>query len=163
MRIAHPAVDHRSVAASIFLILAFILPVYVNVMCDSTVIYGQAISARSCLAVLLSRLCLDCDYCVYMLSECINKINKYKQCRLGRDLPPCQVASCSIQSFGHKRYGPKIGGLCPFGGGRAGSPSNTMWTRPTHNPHAKFCLDPSNRLATIQQRHRQTGQWTTVR
>jgi len=34
-------------------------------MYGSTVIYGQAISARSCLAVLLSRLCLNCDYCVY--------------------------------------------------------------------------------------------------
>jgi len=32
--------------------------------------------------------------------------------------------------------------------------------------HAKFRLDPSNRLATIHQRHRQTGQTdreTTVR
>jgi len=29
-----------------------------------TVIYGQAVSARSCLAVLPSRLCLNCDYFV---------------------------------------------------------------------------------------------------
>ena len=50
-------------------------------------------------------------------------------------------------------------GLCPLGGGGAGSPSNTMWPgpRPTCLP-AKFQLDPSNRLTTIHQRHRQTGQ-----
>jgi len=36
------------------------------------------------------------------------------QCRLGRGLPPYQVASWSIQPFGHNRLGPKIGGLCPF-------------------------------------------------
>jgi len=48
-------------------------------------------------------------------------------------------------------------GLWPFGGGVPGSPSNTMWsgTRPTCRLHAKFHLDPSNRLATIHQRHRQ--------
>ena len=44
-------------------------------------------------------------------------------------------------------------GCAPFGV-RAGSPSNTMWhgLRPTH---AKLHLDPSNRLATVHQRHRQ--------
>jgi len=30
-----------------------------------------------------------------------------------------------MQPFRRNRYGPKIGGLCPFGGGRTGSPSNT--------------------------------------
>jgi len=39
------------------------------------------------------------------------------QCGLGRDLPPYQVASWSIQPFSHNIYGPKIGRLCPFGGG----------------------------------------------
>ena len=42
-----------------------------------------------------------------------------------------------MQPFGHNRYGPKIGGLlCPFGGGEAGFPSNTMWPgpRPTCMP-----------------------------
>jgi len=39
---------------------------YCMCSCDATVIYGQAISARLCLAVLLSRPCLDCDYCVYV-------------------------------------------------------------------------------------------------
>jgi len=38
--------------------------------------------------------------------------------------------------FGHNRHGPKVGGLCPFGGGVDGSPSNTMWPwpRPTSLP-----------------------------
>jgi len=37
------------------------------------------------------------------------------QCGLGRDLPPYQVASLSIQPFRHHRYGSKIGGCCaPF-------------------------------------------------
>ena len=35
--------------------------------------------------------------------------------------PPCQVASWSIQPFGHNRYGPKIGGSAPFGGGELAS------------------------------------------
>jgi len=41
------------------------------------------------------------------------------QCCLGRGLPPYQVASWSIQRFGHNRYGPKIGeGCVPFGEGK---------------------------------------------
>jgi len=50
------------------------------------------------------------------------------QSRLGRGLSPYQVAvaSWSMQPFGHNRYGPKIGGLCPFGGGGAGSPSDAI-------------------------------------
>ena len=59
------------------------------------------------------------------------------QCCLGRSLPPHQVASRSIQPFGHDRHGPKTGGLlCPFLVGGAGSPSNTMWPglRPTSAP-----------------------------
>ena len=38
-------------------------------------------------------------------------------CRLDRGLSPYQVASSSIQPFGHSRQRPKIGSLCPFGGG----------------------------------------------
>jgi len=45
-------------------------------------------------------------------------------------------------------------GLCPFGRGGAGSPSNTMWPGPSRYLHVKFRLDPSNRLATIHQRYR---------
>ena len=33
------------------------------------------------------------------------------QCRLSRGLPPYQVASWSMQPFGHNGHGPKIGGL----------------------------------------------------
>ena len=51
-------------------------------------------------------------------------------------------------------------GLCPFRGGGAGSASNTMWPGRGHL-HAKFHLDPSKRLTTIHQRHRQTGQTIT--
>jgi len=79
------------------------------------------------------------------------------KCRLGQGLPPYQVASWSIQLFVHNRYGQKIWGLCPFGGGRAGSTSNNV-ARAEAYLRAKFHLDPSNRLATIHQRHRQTGQ-----
>ena len=50
------------------------------------------------------------------------------QCRLSRGLPPYQVAS-SIQPFCHNGHWPKIGGLCPFRGGGAGSPFNTMSRR----------------------------------
>jgi len=38
------------------------------------------------------------------------------QCGLGRDLPPCQVASWAIQPSGHKRHGQKNMGR-KFGGG----------------------------------------------
>ena len=39
------------------------------------------------------------------------------QCGLGWGLPPYQVASWSIQPFGHNRHGPKIGDCAPFFGG----------------------------------------------
>jgi len=42
------------------------------------------------------------------------------QCRLGWDLSPYQVASWSIQPFGHNTYGPKIGGCAPDSIGRTG-------------------------------------------
>jgi len=47
----------------------------------------------------------------------------------------------------------------PLFGGGAGSPSNTIW-RSGSTPilHAKIYLDPSNRLATVHQRYRQTEQ-----
>jgi len=47
------------------------------------------------------------------------------QCGLGRGLASYQVASWSIQLFGHNRHGPKFGGLCPLECG-AGSTSNTI-------------------------------------
>jgi len=45
-----------------------------------------------------------------------------------------------MQPFGHNRYGPKIGGLCPFGGGGAGSQSNTMWPGPRPTCMSSFIL-----------------------
>jgi len=53
------------------------------------------------------------------------------QCCPGRGLPLYQVASWSIQAFGHNKHGPKIGG-----GRGAGSPSNTMLlgSKPTFLP-----------------------------
>jgi len=61
-----------------------------------------------------------------------------------------------MQPFDRNRYGPKIGrgGLCPFGGGGGGSPSNIV-ARAEAYLLAKFHLDPSNRLATVHERHRQ--------
>jgi len=61
------------------------------------------------------------------------------QCGLRRGLPSYQVASWSMQPFGHNRHGPKIGGSAPFlgrGSWIAGSPSNTMSLRlrPTFLP-----------------------------
>jgi len=48
------------------------------------------------------------------------------QCGLGLGLLPYQVASWSIQPFGHNTWA-KIGGAAaPFRGGGAGSPSNTV-------------------------------------
>jgi len=41
------------------------------------------------------------------------------QCGLGRGLLPYQVASLSIQPFGHNRHGPQTGGV-PLLGGTAG-------------------------------------------
>jgi len=65
-----------------------------------------------------------------------------------------------MKPFGRNGYAPKIGwGLCPFGRGGAEYPSNTMWPGPRPTcMHAKFHLDPSNPLATVHERYRQTGQ-----
>jgi len=76
------------------------------------------------------------------------------QCRLEGGLPPYEVASWSIQPFGHNRYGPKIEAAMPLWGRGSCVP---IW----HNVamaeaclHARFHLDPSNCLATIHQRYR---------
>ena len=53
------------------------------------------------------------------------------QCDQGRSLPPYQIASWSIQPFGHNRQGRKLGAVVPLWGGGAGSPSNTMSPGPT--------------------------------
>jgi len=59
-----------------------------------------------------------------------------------------------MQPFGRNRYGPKIGGLYPFEGRGAGSPSNSV-ARAEPYLHTKFHLDPSNGLAAVHERHRQ--------
>jgi len=80
---------------------------------------------------------------------------------LGLGLPPYQVASWSIQPFGHNGHEPKIRGSVPLGG---------SWVPIQHNVagdeaylRAKFRLNPSNRLATIHQRRRQTAGQTGQR
>ena len=56
-------------------------------------------------------------------------------------------------------------GLCPFGGGGARSPRNAIINvaKAEAYLHAKFQLDPSNRLATIHQCHRQDRRGQTDR
>ena len=58
-------------------------------------------------------------------------------CGLGQELPSYQVASWSIQSFGHNRRGPKIGGRgAVLLSGGSGPLSDTMspGSRPTSVP-----------------------------
>jgi len=68
-----------------------------------------------------------------------------------------------MQPFGRNIYGPKIGGLFPFGGGGAGSPSNTMWPGPRPSCMPSFILIrptiwPQYTNVTDRQTDRQTGQ-----
>jgi len=55
----------------------------------------------------------------------------WQTCMIFSGLPPYQVASWSIQPFGHNRYGPKVGetGCVPLGRG-SWVPCNTMWPGP---------------------------------
>jgi len=75
----------------------------------------------------------------------------------GRGLPLYQVLSLSTSHFATTDTGQKLGGSAPFWHRGAGSPSNTV-ARAEAYLHAKFHLDPSNHLAAVHQRHRQTGQ-----
>jgi len=66
-----------------------------------------------------------------------------------------------MQPFSHNRYGPKIGAwLCPLGEGELGPhlAQSGQGLGLGLYMHAKFHLDPSNRFATVHERHRQTGQ-----
>jgi len=63
-----------------------------------------------------------------------------------------------MQPFGRNGYGPKIGGLCPFGGGELG-PHLTVTRAEAYLP-AKFHLD-SSQYTNITDR--QTGQGRTER
>jgi len=72
------------------------------------------------------------------------------QCRLGRGLSPYQVASWSIQPFGHNRHGPTTTRKPRKGADghrRQDARPRYFLPRPTPMP-IKFQLDPSNRLAT---------------
>jgi len=61
-----------------------------------------------------------------------------------------------MQPFGRNRYGSKIGGLCPFVGGELGSHLTHFGQGLAEAYlHAKFHLDPSNRLATVHNRYSQ--------
>jgi len=82
------------------------------------------------------------------------------QCCLGRGLLSYQVASWSIELFCDNRYGLKIWGLCPFGGGGAMSPSNTMWPgpRPTACQVSSWSVQPFGHNTPTSQTDRQTGQ-----
>jgi len=65
------------------------------------------------------------------------------QRRLGRGLPPYQVASWSIQPFGHNRHGPKIGwGLCPFFWGKLGPHTKSPGLRPTPYQVESYSIQP---------------------
>jgi len=76
------------------------------------------------------------------------------QCRLGRGLATYEVASCSIEPFGHHPYGPETGGCVPLGEVNLG-PHLTQCGHGRAYLHAKFHLDPSN-TPTLQTG--QTGQ-----
>jgi len=58
----------------------------------------------------------------------------------GRGLLAYQVASSSIQPFGHNRHGPKTGGCTPFRGAAATTPSKTT------SPGPRFTSIPSGIL-----------------
>jgi len=61
-----------------------------------------------------------------------------------------------MQPFRRDGYGPKIWRGCSPLGERELGPHLTQCGQGRGLPAAKFQLDPSNRLATIHQRHRQT-------
>jgi len=80
------------------------------------------------------------------------------QCGLGRGLPTYQVASWSIQLFGHNRHGPKSGDDVPLLW-RARSPSNTKWSGPRPISMSSFILIYATVWNTpTSQTDRQTGQ-----
>ena len=69
---------------------------------------------------------------------------------LGRGLLPYQVASSSIQPFGHNRHGLKIGwGAVPFFYGRSWVPIEHKVAWAEAYLHIKWHLSPSSHLATM--------------
>jgi len=67
-----------------------------------------------------------------------------------------------MQPFGRNRYKPKIGGYAPLGRGARSLSNNVV--RAEAYLHGKFHRGPSNRLATLHERHRQdrVGQTTVL-
>ena len=102
--------------------------------CDGSV----AILRRAFLTLIQALVVSKVDYCNSVLAGVSDTLLRRLQSVLnvGRDLLPYQVASRSIQPFGHNRRGPKIGGCCTLFIGEAGSPSNTVLPgpRPTSLP-----------------------------
>ena len=76
---------------------------------------------------------------------------------------PGKITSLAVAEMGDRLVtidmGRKWGQPCPFPWGGELDPHLTQCGR-GRNLHAKYHLDPSNRLATIHQRYRQTGQTT---
>ena len=72
------------------------------------------------------------------------------QCCLGWGLPPYQLASWSVQSFGHNAHGSKIRGAVPLGE-ESWVPTWNNVARAEAYVHAKFHLDTSNGLAKTHQ------------
>jgi len=66
-----------------------------------------------------------------------------------------------MQPFGRNGYGPKIEGLCRFGGGGAASPSNTMWPGPRPTCLPSFILIRQTvwpQYTNVADRQDRTGQ-----
>jgi len=66
------------------------------------------------------------------------------QCRVGRRLPLYNMASWSMQLFGHNRREPKIGGSAPFWGGGLSpylTQSRLRWGLPPYQV-ASWCIQP---------------------
>jgi len=70
------------------------------------------------------------------------------QRRLGRGLPPYQVASWYIQPFGHHRHGPKIGWGCALFSARRWVPIEHKVAGAEVYLHTKWHLSPSSRFPT---------------
>ena len=65
-----------------------------------------------------------------------------------------------MQPLGHNRYGPKTGGFAPSGEEELGPDLKQNVARADAYLLAKSHLDPSNYLATAQQRYRHTDRQT---
>jgi len=77
------------------------------------------------------------------------------QCRLGRGIPPYQVASWSIQPFGHSRHWAAIESAMSFPWGSWVPKYNTIWLGRGLSPYkvASWSIQPfSHNIPTLQDR-----------